>query len=241
LSNFGKGIPLSIGFDLGAKIPIDSRTVVDSIIDRDLLVTRNLAYEGLTVYVKDIKKEFRYDGTNWIALDDYYSKSEIDNELNDAVIGNVNLTNYYTRGEVDSKLADIDDCFYVGDDEPIDDKIWFSSSTPSSSPPTYDDPIISELFSCIQSLQNQIKSLQAEVEYLKIHGGGGSTPDKPDIGDDVSYYALLLEDGSPLMLEDGGLLLLENDSSNIVIEDALLLENNELLLIDDNTYLKIEK
>ena len=240
MSNFGKGIPLSVGFNLGAKHPIDSRTVVDSIVDRDLLVTKNLAYEGLTVYVKDIQKEFRYNGTEWIDLSDYYSKSEVDNILNDAVIGNVNLTNYYTRSEVDSKIADIDDCFYIGEEEPIDDKIWFSNSSQTVSNITYDNPIISELFSCIQDLQSQIKSLQAEVEYLKIHGGGsGSTPDDPGIGDTEIYYALLLEDGSPLLLEDGGLLLLEDAPISSTITDALLLDDNEVLLIDDNTYFKL--
>ena len=238
MSNFGKGIPLSIGFDLGSKQPLDSRTVVDSIVERDLLVTKGLAYEGLTVYVKDIQKVFRYDGTQWIDTSDYYSKSEVDNILNDAVIGNVNLTNYYTRSEVDSKIADIDDCFYIGEEEPLDDKVWFSNSSKTISNITYDNPIISELFSCIQDLQSQIKSLQAEVEYLKIHGGG-SIPDMPEIDDTETYYALLLEDGSPLLLEDGGLLLLEDTPTSSTITDALLLDDNEVLLIDDDTYFKI--
>ena len=61
----------------------------------------------------------------------------------------------------------------------------------------------------------------------------------PEIDDTETYYALLLEDGSPLLLEDGGLLLLEDTPTSSTITDALLLDDNEVLLIDDDTYFKI--
>ena len=53
---FNKGIPLANGFSLGAKSPLDTRDTQDTIADRDKLVTDNLAYEGMKVYVKDDKK-----------------------------------------------------------------------------------------------------------------------------------------------------------------------------------------
>lgn len=49
---FGKGIALAGGFDLGAKAPLDSRLVVATIDDRDAHVTGNRAYDGMLVYVE---------------------------------------------------------------------------------------------------------------------------------------------------------------------------------------------
>lgn len=65
MGEFGKGIPLASGFDLGAKKPLDSRNVVDTIEERDIHVLENRAYEGMVVYVKEEKKQYRYDGEKW--------------------------------------------------------------------------------------------------------------------------------------------------------------------------------
>lgn len=62
---YGKGIPITSGFDLGAKIPLDSRTIVNTIEERDAHVTNNRAYQGMKVYVIEDKKEYIYDGENW--------------------------------------------------------------------------------------------------------------------------------------------------------------------------------
>lgn len=61
---FGKGITLAGGFDLGAKAPLDSRLTVATIADRDAHVTNNRAYEGMLVYVEADKTTYQYvDGT----------------------------------------------------------------------------------------------------------------------------------------------------------------------------------
>lgn len=60
-----KGITVASGFKLQAQSPIDARQVVDSIAERDELVTINAAYAGLSVYVKEKQKEYLYDGTTW--------------------------------------------------------------------------------------------------------------------------------------------------------------------------------
>lgn len=65
---FGKGISVGSGFDLGANLPLDNRTVQATIADRDAMPTIQLV-EGLFVYVKENKtayilKGFNEDGTN---------------------------------------------------------------------------------------------------------------------------------------------------------------------------------
>ena len=65
-NNFGKGIKVTSGFDLSAKTPLDNRTVVDTIAERNAHVTNNRAYPGLKVFVNSDKKEYMYDGNSWI-------------------------------------------------------------------------------------------------------------------------------------------------------------------------------
>ena len=65
-NNFGKGIKVTSGFDLSAKAPLDNRTVVDTIAQRDAHVTNNRAYEGLRVFVINERKEYLYNGLDWV-------------------------------------------------------------------------------------------------------------------------------------------------------------------------------
>ena len=44
------GINVASGFKLQAQVPLDGRSVVDTIEDRDALITENGAYEGMKVY-----------------------------------------------------------------------------------------------------------------------------------------------------------------------------------------------
>lgn len=65
---FGKGISVGSGFDLGANLPLDNRTVQATLTDRDAMPTIQLV-EGLLVYVKENKttyvlKGFDTDGSN---------------------------------------------------------------------------------------------------------------------------------------------------------------------------------
>lgn len=65
---FGKGISVGSGFDLGANLPLDNRTVQTTIAERDSMPTIQLV-EGLLVYVKENKttyvlKGFDADGSN---------------------------------------------------------------------------------------------------------------------------------------------------------------------------------
>lgn len=65
---FGKGISVGSGFDLGANLPLDNRTIQATLSDRDAMHTIQLV-EGLIVYVKENKtlyvlKSFDADGSN---------------------------------------------------------------------------------------------------------------------------------------------------------------------------------
>lgn len=57
---FGKGITLAGGFDLGAKAPLDSRLTVATIEERDAHVTNNRAYDGMLVFVEADKITYQY-------------------------------------------------------------------------------------------------------------------------------------------------------------------------------------
>ena len=129
--HFGKGIPLASGFDLGAKIPLDSRSVVDYDSELQEHITSNRAYAGMRVFVKETKTLYYYDGSSWcivpseayvsqllanIDLTNFYSKEEIDAKLKDIDI-DIDLSDYYTKDELDAKLKNIDLSDYYTKDE----------------------------------------------------------------------------------------------------------------------------
>lgn len=60
------GISLASGFKYQAQSPLDLRRVVDTIAERNELVTINAAWEGMHVYVKADKKTYEYrGGSTW--------------------------------------------------------------------------------------------------------------------------------------------------------------------------------
>ena len=64
-----KGIALAGGFKLQSEAPLDARMQVDSITDRDELVTIHAAWEGMKVYVKADKTSYEYKGgATWVPV-----------------------------------------------------------------------------------------------------------------------------------------------------------------------------
>jgi hypothetical protein len=63
---YGKGISVASGFDLGAKSPLDTRIVANTIADRDAHVTGNRAYEGMIVYVIEDETNYQYINSEWV-------------------------------------------------------------------------------------------------------------------------------------------------------------------------------
>lgn len=57
------GLVVASGFKLQGKAPLDPRTVVETLEDRNALITENGAYEGMKVYVKETKTEYQLKGT----------------------------------------------------------------------------------------------------------------------------------------------------------------------------------
>lgn len=62
------GIRTSSGFKLQSKSMLDVRESLDTINDRDELVTLGAAPEGLRVYVKETKKIYVYNGASWTVV-----------------------------------------------------------------------------------------------------------------------------------------------------------------------------
>lgn len=60
--DFTKGISVASGFSLQAKAPLDVRATVETIEDRNSLITMNAAYEGMLVYVVAEGKYYTYTG-----------------------------------------------------------------------------------------------------------------------------------------------------------------------------------
>lgn len=137
---------------------------------------------------------------------------------------------------------------HVGNDEPEDeDSIWLSNGVSDVSPDiSLDHPLIKELFVCINTLQEQVKQLQSDVEYLKVNGGG-SRPDNPDDPDnpieppvEESTYSLIMEDGFAFLLEDGGKIILEEQELIVPHDDSLALEDGGLFLFEDGSRIILE-
>jgi hypothetical protein len=156
---------------------------------------------------------------------------------------------FATKKELDEVDVDIDldsiDIAYVGENEPENENaIWFDSSEKNIIEITYENPIIDEIFASIRTLQDQVKKLQEDVEYLKLYGGGGSgnVPDNPNDDEVIVDVVFALEDGGLFLLEDGGFLILEESISVEIIEESTLaLEDGNLFLLEDGGYLLLEE
>ena len=105
MSNFGKGIPLASGFDLGAKVPLDSRIAVQNIQERDAHVANNRAYEGLRVYVIDESCEYLWNGNEWLLIP---SKQYVDDAIANVEISDEQLENYATKDEIPTKTSQLE-------------------------------------------------------------------------------------------------------------------------------------
>ena len=153
------------------------------------------------------------------------------------------------RDVINEDLAEFDpNITYVGSEEPENiDAIWFDDGEADVDEIVYDNPIINELFGCINTLQNQIYQLQADVEYLKINGGGSGGGVRPPADDDdnenddiiANESFMILEDGGMFLLEDGSYLLLEA-SEKVINDSALALESGGLFMLENGGYMILE-
>ena len=151
---------------------------------------------------------------------------------------------YVVTSSGDSNIS-VDDVIHYGTDEPTNDNvIWFFPDTYSQEI-TIDNPLIIELISTIQAMQEQINRLEKDVEYLKIHGGGGGTvdptPNPNPTPTPTTYSYLVLEDGSKLLLETGESILLEEQEATSVTYSYLVLEDGSKLLLETGESILLEE
>ena len=120
MSIFGKGITVASGFDLGAKAPLDSRLIAETLDELQEHIDNNRAYEGMMVYVKETQLTYQYLGERWMVFTNGGGSGQgtsiIVNDLNSFLI-NASLSanqgrvlremietvqsNFYTKEEID--------------------------------------------------------------------------------------------------------------------------------------------
>jgi hypothetical protein len=64
---FGTGVPLSTGFDLSSKRPLDSRQCVESIEARDSMADIQ-KYQGMIVFVESTKLTYQLIDNEWVVF-----------------------------------------------------------------------------------------------------------------------------------------------------------------------------
>ena len=222
--------------------------------------------EGFITYCKEDKKRYEYKDDVWVeyivnsdtsgaGMTDE-EREQLATKFDDVTAGTVKdednneltkLTFLSNGTEVKSvqfmggSNINMDDVVYYGTEEPTNDNvIWFVPSSAMQSEITFDNPIITELMSIIRDMKSQIAQLQADVEYLKTHGGGtggGTTPDTPIT---TTYSYLVLEDGSKLLLEDGSGILLEQQENVTSKSSYLLLETGDKMLLENGGKILLE-
>lgn len=182
--SYGNGINVASGFDLGAKSPLDSRNVAETIAERDENVTNNRAYEGMIVYVKENKTTYQYVNNEWIIFgsntsnDNVYTKEEIDEikrilEEKDLELSQkIDKINEYLANNVGSGSgANV----YIGEEPPQDTSmIWVDSSTPYTlEPNTYENRLknnyvmmLNNSYGKISTIESGLTSLQDAIDKI---------------------------------------------------------------------------
>ena len=206
---------------------------------------------GFITFCKEDGKRYEYSET---VVDDAitgkWREFKVGADISEEEIG-IYIENFIEENieEIMNNLdIDLDhDCTHVGEDEPENENmIWFDpTGGEESNDVSYDNPVIDELFACIRTLQEQVAKLQADVEYIKLNGGG-IPPQEPDGGggegddEEIISDAFVLEDGSFFLLEDGSYMLLEN-AVETINEAVMLLEDGAHALLEDGANILLEK
>lgn len=198
--------------------------------------------DGFITYCKEDGKRYEFNSSN---------------NIND-------ITGQWVEFSVNGKGDDTS--HYFGREIPEDlNVIWFDEGNIENSNEEikFDNPIVEELFACINALQLQIIDLQKEVEYLKVSGGGNGNgggnqdpedpnepnppedPNEPNPPEDPNeperFSSLMMEDGSMFLLEDGGYITLEDQDSPPAPDPALILEDEGKFLLEDGGTILLEQ
>ena len=120
---YGKGVNILTGFDVGAQVPIDSRFTVKSNIERDAIITDRRQYEGMIVFVEDDKKTYQLVNGQWIdfGVSGGPSTQEFEALKNQVELNTNNLATEKTdRETADNELLvmieDLDNAYQAADE-----------------------------------------------------------------------------------------------------------------------------
>lgn len=69
-------ILVNVGFKVGSANPLDSKAKVQTIAERDALISEGLAYESLRTYVTSEQKWYEYDGSTWNEITEIGEKGD---------------------------------------------------------------------------------------------------------------------------------------------------------------------
>lgn len=128
-SSYGNGIVISSGFDLGAKSPLDSRIIVNTIEERDLHVTENRAYEGIVIFVNSDKKTYQLVNNTWEEFG--FNETKLQPHI-EPIIANVSQN----KSDIDKLKTDV---------AAVDDKITNATSEVVTTNKSYTDTKIANL------------------------------------------------------------------------------------------------
>jgi hypothetical protein len=120
-ANFGKGISVASGFDLGAKSPLDSRDVVKTIEERDAHVSGNRAYEGMKVYVEEDGITYKYvknADKELVWEEDGFSQSKFDEAIKPIQTKITSIEN--KNNEQDTRLDSLEKLVVGGEGEGLE-------------------------------------------------------------------------------------------------------------------------
>lgn len=225
-------MPLIIGdnFKYGGKKFLDARQSFDT---KSAMEACTTVPEGFITYCIENKTRYEFKNNTWVEF-------KVDSSG-----GDIGAVVDPETGEIIP--IDLNAIMYLGSNEPeMNTAIWFNDSRKNNSTSIdIENPILLELMASIQALKEQVQTLQAEVEYLKVNGGGGGGSDWGDPEEpDTPIYGeafLALEDGDLFLLEDGSCIVLE---AAVVVEPSssgtLLLEDGSSFLLEDGSYILLE-
>lgn len=149
--------------------------------------------------------------------------------------------------------------FHIGPTPPENtDLLWIDTSEETVSK-DFENLVLAEVREIITSMQEKINKLEAEVEYLKLHGGGGGStgpdkPDKPDKPDqpvnpddpenpDNLLFAIVCENGEAILTESGEIILLESytpPTTDDTTKFAILTESGDILVTESGDTIVLE-
>ena len=233
--SYGSGINVASGFDLGAKSPLDSRNVAETIAERDENVTNNRAYDGMIVYVKENKTTYQYINNEWIVFgsntssDNVYTKEEIDEikrilEEKDLELSQkIDKINEYLANSGGSSNNGVG--VFVGENPPIDtNMIWIDSTTPYNlNPDNYEDRIKNNYIMMLNNSYNKITSIEDGLTTLQNAISKITNPENNQKIEDFNIELNSLIENSNLLknkLTNSKLSIINNKISSSLKSDA---------------------